>query len=93
MRCRLFRRFQAINRTTNASSVKNCNFVCLFFERGIDAAYLALFHRGLKKYPTQGRVFFKSNAIKSVGVTKMVKTIYGDQVPVRGLNDRYLDAQ
>ena len=44
MPCRLFRRFQAINRTTNASSVKNCNFVCLFFEWGIDAAYLALFH-------------------------------------------------
>ncbi|WP_420354892.1 hypothetical protein [Bartonella choladocola] len=43
MPCRLFRRFQAINRTTNASSVKNCNFVCLFFEWGIDAAYLALF--------------------------------------------------
>ena len=27
--------------------------------------------------------------INSLGVTKMVKTIYDDQVPVCGLNDRY----
>ncbi|AQT47735.1 hypothetical protein BBC0122_016330 [Bartonella choladocola] len=27
--------------------------------------------------------------INSLGVTKMVKAIDGDQVPVRGLNDRY----